>query len=321
MADVINVKQDYEDPINIGKYMQINEWKPNLVKPFSMLIVASRNSGKSHTIKYLINEYFTRGDTKRDLFIIFCESRDELDEYKEIVPGSLFFDKFEPSIFQTIREANRELITQGRRPYRTFILFDDLVNLKQKYNDALLQIFTRGRHDNFSIIFASQSYTFANASWRSNSDYILLLRQNSAQARRAVADSLLLGSIDLPDEINEKRFWSNVMKQYISKRGDVLTIDFQGEDAFNNIYKFRAPADVSPRGFKLDTERFNMLTTKAQELDGYIQPTDKSSEMDPETYSVQSYESDHENEACESSESSAVDDSTSMMGLSDFWNC
>lgn len=214
-------------------------WKPNFErgKNFSMLCLASRGSGKSYTTKYLL-EYELRD--KYDSFVVFCQSPDELEEYREILPGKLFFDEFKPEVINRIIEINNKRKTDGLPMLETLVIFDDQISNKMKYDDDLLQLFTRGRHVGVSVIFISQSHTFAAASWRNNSDIIMLLKQNSKQSRDSINDNILIGSLDPPDDVNEKKFYMGIMKEHINQPGDSLVLDYR-EGAFNNLYKYRAP--------------------------------------------------------------------------------
>ena len=217
----------------------LQKWNPKFVRgvPFAMLIFASRKSGKSHLTRYLL-KYKLRD--KFDSFIVFSQSITELNEYKEILPGDLFFDKFDPDMVFKLFDINSKRIADNLRPLEFLLIFDDQISTKQLYDDSLLQIFSRGRHVNVSIIFISQSHNMANSNWRNNSDYIILLKQNSPQARKAIRENILSGSIPLPDDIKENKFYENIMYKYMNLRGDALILDFE-ESSFDTLFYFRAP--------------------------------------------------------------------------------
>jgi hypothetical protein len=215
-------------------------WKPKFQrgKNFSMLVLASRGSGKSYLTKYLL-EYHLRD--KYDLFVVISDSDDELENYKEILPGRLFFNDFKPEIITNLIEMNKKRLQEGKPLLQVLFVFDDKISNKMKYNDELLQLFTRGRHVGISIVFISQSHVFASAAWRNNSDTIIVLKQNAKQARDAINDNILIGSLDAPDNVNEKKYYMNVMRNYINKEGDAIVLDFN-EGAFNNLFQYRAPS-------------------------------------------------------------------------------
>ena len=218
---------------------KLKTWKPEFKrgKNFSMLILASRGSGKSYLCRYLL-EYHLRD--KFDSFIVFSDSEDELENYREILPGRLFFDDFYPEMVEAVVKKNKERQQIGKPLFQTLVLFDDKISNKMRYDDQILQLFTRGRHVGISIIFISQSHVFANTTWRNNSDTIIILKQNARQAREAINDNILIGSLDAPEDANEKKYFMNIMRHYINKEGDALVLDFN-KGAFDNLYQYRAP--------------------------------------------------------------------------------
>jgi hypothetical protein len=64
------------------------------------------------------------------------------------------------------------------------IIFDDCVSVKQKYQDEILQVFTRERNVGISIMFVSQSPALMNKVWRDNSDYVMLLFEKDGTNRK-----------------------------------------------------------------------------------------------------------------------------------------
>jgi hypothetical protein len=215
------------------------KWKPDFKrgKNFSMLILASRGSGKSYLTQYLLT-YHLRD--KFDLFVVISESEDELEKYREILPGKLFFDDFNPDLIQNLIRINKDRQRKSQPIYETLIVFDDKISNKLKYSDELLQLFTRGRHVGISIIFISQSHSYANAAWRNNSDTIIMLKQNSRQARVAITENVMMGALDVPEGANEKQFYTDVMRKYMNSEGDAVVLDYR-KGAFDNLYQYRAP--------------------------------------------------------------------------------
>lgn len=247
----------------------LQKWKPKFKRGthFSMLVIASRGSGKSYSVKYLL-EYELRD--KFDSFIVFCQSPDDLEEYKEILPGRLFFQDYNPDVINKIIEINTDRRAKGEPMIETLFLFDDQISYKMKYDDDLLQVFSRGRHAGVSIIFITQSHTYASTAWRNNSTYIILLRQNSRQTRDNVNKNILTGSIDVPEEANETKYYNRIMREYIDKPGDALVLDFE-VGGFNNLFKWRAPERKSynppekPKVKTLPPEVFGEVKAKVEE--------------------------------------------------------
>lgn len=221
---------------------ELQEWQPNFErgKHFSSLIISSRNSGKSYLTRYLLL-YKLRD--KYDLFVIFCSNIEEREKYEEIVPTNLSFQNFKPDLVAELMEKNEQRVTQGKKRLNILMIFDDSVGNQIKNDDSLLQTFSNGRHKGISCIFISQSYSLCSPVWRTNSDIIILLKQNSSRARENVRDNFLMGSLYTPDNINEKKFYNSIIRKYMSKVGDSIIIDYTGSSS-DNVYRYRAPDDL-----------------------------------------------------------------------------
>jgi len=177
------------------------------------------------------------------MFVLFVNSMEERERYLEILPTELAFDEYKPEIIKGIGDKNEKRKAEGKKPFNVLVLFDDTSGNKIKNDDQILQTYINGRHKNLSVIFITQSYSLANSTWRSNSDIIMLLRQNSSQARKSVRETILDGSVYVDEGLNEKRFYNDLMRKHMSKTGDCLVVDFRNR-GMDNLYHYRAPADL-----------------------------------------------------------------------------
>jgi hypothetical protein len=213
---------------------ELSKWKPVFKKGdyFSMVITASRNSGKTYLIKHLLDKYLVK---LYDIIIFVSDSPDTAEEFKHI-SKAIFLTKMNFNIINKIAQANKE----RDEPLRTLLVYDDKIGKETKYDDQLMQLFTRGRHLNLSIIFASQSKKLMDTTWLNNSDYIILLKQNSAQQKKTILENVLIGSIDMEDEKEERNVMKRIMMKYIGKKGDAIVINNK-EQTNNNLFYYRAP--------------------------------------------------------------------------------
>jgi len=244
--------------------VELEEWEPNFVegKHFSMLVFASRASGKSYLIKYLL-KYKLRD--KYDEFVVFTQSMDEMEEYTSVLKSGRFYNEYKHEIIDEIRRSNKILIDQKRQPKNTLVVFDDMISNKQKYDDSLLQLFANGRHDGISIIFSSQSHTYASSTWRNNASILISLKQNSRQSRDAVKKNILYGSVEVPEEKNESQYYESIMREYMGIPGDALVIDFR-DKGFDNLYWFRAP-DMLVSSSSSSDEEYELDLSSAEEIE------------------------------------------------------
>lgn len=223
--------------------VSIPKWDPSNFergKHFSALVIASRNSGKSYLTRYLL---LCQLRQHYDVFVIFCSNISEREKYLEIIPTELAYGEYKPALIEMLFSRNEQRAQQGKRKLDILTVFDDEIGAKIKNDDQLLQTYTRGRHNGISCLFISQSYSLAAPVWRNNSDLIILLRQNSAAARKAVQDSILSGSVLVPDGVHEKKMWAQLLRSYATKNGDALVVDYRGGQE-DMLYRFRAPAGM-----------------------------------------------------------------------------
>jgi len=254
--------------------IKIPVFKPEFVKGknFAMLVFASRNSGKSHFVKYMIINYFKE---LFDSFIFISDSPDEIEEYSEIIHG-VTLRAWDETILQKIQARNEHLKAKGKRTANVCIIFDDKISNKIKNEDSLLQIFARGRHVGISIIFLSQSIKFADTAWRSNADIIVSLKANSSTARERLIENILMGTLDIPNYKDEKIVYRNIIKKYMTKVGDALVVDNRYGSA---LYRYKAGELHKPR-FRVSKKREynNLVISEMLEKDKEKEEEEKEAE-------------------------------------------
>jgi len=223
----------------MSKAIHVPKWEPEFKrgKHVSALVIASRNSGKSYLTRYLL---LCKLRDKYDLFVIFCSNVEEREKYLDIIPTELAYGEYKPHLIQTLFDRNEQRAQLGKPKLNVLVLFDDEVSAKIKNDDQILQTYTRGRHNGISCLFISQSHTLAAPTWRNNSDIVIIGRQNSAQARKAIMDNILSGSVDTPDGVSEKKLWQQIMRSHATANGDVLVVDYRCNDS-DMLFRFRAP--------------------------------------------------------------------------------
>jgi len=167
------------------KSIKLLKWTPKFKRGdyFSMLIFASRNSGKSYLIKHLLRTYLR---SKYDIFIVVSDSGDTESDLGPVLPvgQTHFWNDMNYAAITMMEGQNKERTAEGKQPLSMLIIFDDKVSVHQRSDDRLMQLFTRGRHMHLSIIFSSQAKKFADTGFLNNADYVLLLKANSQQQRK-----------------------------------------------------------------------------------------------------------------------------------------
>lgn len=250
---------------------ELTTWVPKFEKehPFSMLVVSSRNGGKSYFLKYLCVNVLPKS---YNIVIIINGSPDEKTELTNLFknrpntngfPTTIkTYDSFPIGLYDKLKQNYEERKEAGLKPFEILVLFDDQ-SMGQKNNDDVVSIYTRGRHVNISACFLVQSLTLVSTLVRGNSDLCCITKLKSPELRDKIIKNSLSGSIELSSEIKpaeENRFYRDLLSQYCKNQGDMLIRDYRNPDQRGNpeedeeLFQFRAPPMEEWEKFKLDDE-------------------------------------------------------------------
>ena len=143
--------------------------------PFSMLLSGARRTGKTHFAKTLLtrrDEYITPSVEWIFWFSPASSAQSEVfTELRQRVPNITFVTGL-PS------EDIVEYAQQMRPGLRILIIIDDLMEEASKRSDVK-HLFTRGRHEDISVIFLSQNAFHKGAHFREmslNTDYFVIFK-------------------------------------------------------------------------------------------------------------------------------------------------
>ena len=143
--------------------------------PFSMLLTGARRTGKTHFTKTLLQKASEFITPQMDSVFWFAPSRqndlfDELESYE--IGKSITFVKDLPS--DDIIDFVQERGGVGRK----LLIFDDLMEEASRRKDVK-NLFTRGRHEDVSVIFLAQNTFHQGGHFREmslNTDYFIIFK-------------------------------------------------------------------------------------------------------------------------------------------------
>ena len=143
--------------------------------PFSMLLTGARRTGKTHFTKTLLRKATEFITPQIDLVFWFAPSRqndlfDELESYE--IGKSLTFVKDLPS------EDLIDFVHAKGGVGRKLLIFDDLMEEASRRKDVK-NLFTRGRHEDMSVIFLAQNTFHQGGHFREislNTDYFIIFK-------------------------------------------------------------------------------------------------------------------------------------------------
>lgn len=198
ILDEDNIKFDELPEFNFKEKMEKDQC-------YSVIFAAVRRSGKTTVIKNLIYDQM-----KKDYDIVIFLSNSIHNKIYSFVDEPKFNDYY-PGLIDDLMTFQEET----GNIFRICIIMDDLVSYNKKNDDSLMQLYTRGRNVNITVILSSQSTTLINKNNRGNSDFILIGNNPSAEFRETVIKAFLLGIVKPPKEIATKTSREDYLHKYI----------------------------------------------------------------------------------------------------------
>jgi len=220
--------------------------KPAIFKPadhfhkhdtFSMGIIGARRSGKSYMIKHLYRYYLKQQYHATFVYTSIANApfyEEFIESYSE--DGTVFTDPPPDDFLDIIDAAQAELQSRGKPKLRYLVIIDDLITDNMRHDENISEIFTRGRHTNMSIIFASQSTTALHPKWRGNLDYAVIFNVIRFNERDFLIKEYM-GDMELP--IARKLMNSRPTHYALIKHCSVDSNDFK-----RTYYIFNAASDT-----------------------------------------------------------------------------
>ena len=212
--------------------ISIPEWNPcfDINKNFSMALVASRRSGKTTMLKFLVNNYL---ESQFDEIILLCNTA-----------GNEIYDNFTKTkkcikILEFDEDVLKALIMmqQENSSKKILIILDDMVGNNVRYSNAVLRLFCTARNLNISIIYSVQSATLLLPDCKENLDYLIILKIKTFPKIKHIIDTFLIGNLE-NDKIKttkqEFEFWHTLIKKNC-KDFNSLVVNYLDD----NIYKYK----------------------------------------------------------------------------------
>jgi hypothetical protein len=224
--------------------MQVQQWNPNFPLDkdrrtnFAAIFIAKRKSGKTHLINHFINDYLWN---KYDIILVFTNAAG-VDEYREFIDTPYIFPEFRPDIVDIVRQAN----AQCENRVNVLVIMDDSCSRKQKFDQTILDMYTKGRHDNISIIYSVQDGSLVDNVWKENADFIFMFGGGTARTKAYIVDNILAGMIqelDFDSVRAERAFYRQLYRQITAERYRIVVADMQEM----TIHHYKAPERIRRR--------------------------------------------------------------------------
>ena len=142
--------------------------------PFTMIVAGSKETGKTRFVMTLLlhSDSLISPAIDRVFWYYGAKQSDVFGELKDLLGSKIKFTDGLPS------EESIVASVEGAKGERTLIVLDDLMDETGKRSDVK-QLFTRGRHQNISVLLITQNYTHKGKEVREmnlNSDYTVMFK-------------------------------------------------------------------------------------------------------------------------------------------------
>jgi hypothetical protein len=181
------IDDKYKNPIET--YPNYDKVRINI--PFRMLIVGSAGSFKTNTLLHLISSI-----NAFDKIYIFAK---ELDQplYRFLISHLNEAEKESNEKIVFSYDNLDELPEEFDKKHTNLVIFDDMVNADRKTYAKIANVFCKGRHQNASVIFISQSYFAIPKIIRQNVSYIILKKiESSRDLKMIIKEHTLSTNVD-----------------------------------------------------------------------------------------------------------------------------
>lgn len=213
------------------KEIKLGRWNPHFPSNFSMIISASRRSGKTFLFKHLYLNYI-----KTDKTIIFSPN---LEQFNFVPKGSIMKREIDENILNYLmnRKGREKLVN-------VLVVFDDLCSKKNKGLDSILQLYTQGRHNNVSVVFITQNITLCDTTWRNCTDLFIIMKNKTSMQYDTIINNFLLGYIEVPEayEKKERTYMRKLLYRYLKGPENVFNAIIMDDSIENGLFIYRAPS-------------------------------------------------------------------------------
>lgn len=210
--------------------------------PFTMVVSASRNSGKSYMIKHMYKTYW---HVHFDSVVVFSHSVCN-GFYEDFIPGKLLFSNYSENVMAKVVQKATAM-KAARKRYRVLVIMDDCLNRKNAYSQSLNKLFSMGRHINISCVIVSQTLkTYFSGLMRENTNLLMVLYQRSKSEKMYLYEKFLDDRIDDDDlpprwQVDKKRWCMQMLKQRCRNYWAVVVeMESQALDYKDVVFKYRA---------------------------------------------------------------------------------
>lgn len=256
-----------EIPIDLSSIREFpaDDFIPDSLDGFSIMIVGQRNSGKT----LLTTELCYKLKSKRKWIdsYLFSQTAFCQENYYNFIPKSHRFDSLNMEKLKELLEQQKsmkdDLIRKKiKKVKRILIIFDDIIGDKDiniRNAPLVTQLFTTGRHYGIDMFILLQSAVGASPVQRKNTDVIFSFRATALNDRKRIVDDYL--SLKNSRKDNTEAF---ELQKSIWEKEDYTTLAINRQECANAkqmsdfVYYYKASGNAKNLKFRVgDPMLFN----------------------------------------------------------------
>ena len=169
----------------------IKEWKPNkekFIDHYTGIICASRRSGKSIFVKFLVCVKNGLLDNS-DIVLVFTSGVNR-NTYAKFIPNEHIITGYKPDVINRIMDIQDINKQKNKDICNISIILDDVIEYRTRYDKALERVFFQGRHYNISLLYVTQSLSTVPPAFLRNTDYFIYFKFFLKSDRKKISELL-----------------------------------------------------------------------------------------------------------------------------------
>jgi len=241
-----NQEDDGEEVDSMWKGIPIEPvpFNADRLKPDSTVVLfGKRREGKSflaRNILYCMRAIFTRG-------LIFSHTKFNMF-WQNHVPERFIHAEYNPYVLQLFLDQQKELARRWAmgeqiNPW-AFVIMDDILEPRLRFDPVLKQLFTEGRHFKIFVLVTTQYVKGLPPTVRSNVDLAVTFRQAQLMSKEAIAEEYMS---KIPKD-EGMRLIDAYCKKYKDNSGQFLVVDTDDRlaNSINDMFCIGKAIDPGP---------------------------------------------------------------------------
>ena len=164
---------------------------------YTIVMIGASRSGKTTVMKHIVDKYL------KGKILFFTSFNNHHEIYKDMPKHTIICNDYHPEIIHDFHILQKET----KNKHKACFIFDDAIGPQLKNHKEITRLFSVYRNSDMCGIFNAQAPTLVSTVGRSNANYILLFKQNSAGEVEHICKDFLRGYFPSTMRLNDRIIW------------------------------------------------------------------------------------------------------------------